>query len=346
MGIKTRYQHWFLSTGSLKKLRFFDSVNVEATLPGKGDLSEEVLVFNAHYDTVTVSPGAIDDGSGVAAVVAAANALSHFEFNRTIKFVLFSGEEIGLLGSRAYVEELYRNDTDILAEFNADMIGYSNETPEDYSILLSTSQDVKWIADEIKNVNEIYEIGVNVSSGWNISANDSRGYSDYWDFLLHGYECVAFWESGHYQYAHTPEDTIEKVNFGYLMDVTKLIVATLAHIADIDVYYPQIIIGAPKRGRTYYEDLTLRKYKYQKTVVIDDILICTKVKQGSVPIEKVVFYYDEEKIFEDIEEPYQFRLNKFSIFRKHVVKVMLIDELGRKAYDEIIFRYINPRLNR
>ena len=77
MGIKTRYQHW---TSWTKKLKFFKSKNIEATVPGNGELSDEVIVFNAHYDTVTVSPGAIDDGSGVAAVVAAANALSHFDF--------------------------------------------------------------------------------------------------------------------------------------------------------------------------------------------------------------------------------------------------------------------------
>ena len=51
-------------------------------------------------------------------------------------------------------------------------------------------------------------------------------------------------------------------------------------------------------------------------------------------------------MFEDTEEPYQWRLNKFSIFRKHAVEVMLIDELGRKAYDKIIFRFINIRLNK
>jgi hypothetical protein len=341
-GLKTRYHEWSKLTGKLRKLRFFNSENVEATIPGKGDLSDELVTVNAHYDTVEVSPGAVDDGSGVAAVVAAANALNYFEFNRTLKFVLFSGEEVGLLGSSAYVQELYKNGTDILAEFNADMVGVPNEA---HTIRISTSDDVDWIFNEIEIVNEIYDIGLDVSRAGRINTSNERGYSDYWDFLLHGYECVAFWQSGSSPYDHSPNDTIDKINFSYLVNVTKLIAAILAHIADIEVYYPQIAIESPKRGRIYLDDLTLRKYKYLKTLVFDDVLICTNVKQGSVPIEKVEFYYDGELMFTDTEEPYQWRLNKFSLIKKHAVKVILYDELGRKAHDKVVFRYINIRLD-
>ena len=59
-------------------------------------LDNSAIIFNAHYDSVAKGPGANDDGSGTVAVLAAAYALSHFDFKRTIKFVTFSGEEIGL----------------------------------------------------------------------------------------------------------------------------------------------------------------------------------------------------------------------------------------------------------
>ena len=59
-----------------------------------------------------------------------------------IKFVLFSGEEVGLLGSRDYVREIYNEGTDVLVEFNADMVGYADESQENHSVRLSKSEDI------------------------------------------------------------------------------------------------------------------------------------------------------------------------------------------------------------
>jgi len=337
MGLDTRYQEWSSWNTNLP-YRLFRSENIEATLLGNGDLSDEVLIFNAHYDTVKDAPGAIDDGSGVAAVLMAAYVLRQFDFNRTIKFVTFSGEENGLLGSRAYVNEIYDDDTDVLVEFNADMIGYAVTADEGKNLSVSATEDARWIVDEIKHVSNNYEINLNVQGPWIIQPGGNRRGSDYHDFALHGYEAVAFWESGHYEYGHSPEDTIDKVNFSYLVNMTKLIVASLAH--DIDVYYPQIRIGAPRRGRLYYDDRTIKNLKYEKTWVIDNFLICTEVKPGDAPIDRVEFFYDGKLLYNDTEMPYQFRLNERSI-KKHTIEVILHDEIGRTARDQITFRFTN-----
>ena len=68
---------------------------------------EQVVLVGAHLDSWDLSPGATDDGTGVAAVIAAARAIhaSGVLPDRTIRFVLFTGEEQGLLGSQAYVEQ-------------------------------------------------------------------------------------------------------------------------------------------------------------------------------------------------------------------------------------------------
>ena len=68
---------------------------------------EQVVLVGAHLDSWDLSPGATDDGTGVAAVIAAARAIhaSGVRPDRTIRFVLFTGEEQGLLGSHAYVEQ-------------------------------------------------------------------------------------------------------------------------------------------------------------------------------------------------------------------------------------------------
>jgi hypothetical protein len=67
---------------------------------------DEVVILGAHIDSWDLGTGATDNGTGVAAVLEAARALakSGLKPKRTIRFVLFTGEEEGLLGSRTYVK--------------------------------------------------------------------------------------------------------------------------------------------------------------------------------------------------------------------------------------------------
>jgi aminopeptidase YwaD len=344
-GIDSRYQYWESFSDRLP-LRYYKDKNVIGRLEGIDSSADDIIVFNAHYDTVKVSPGANDDGSGVVAVLAAAYILRNFEFNRTVEFVLFSGEEIGLLGSRAYVEELYENDTELLVEFNADMIGYAETKTGGRNVSISSTSDALWMVDKIRYVNQNSGINFNIRSSWSIEPYRARGGSDFYDFCQYGYEVIAFWQSEwNRDYFHTPEDTIENMNISYYVNMTKLIIGSLAYMADVENTNPQIKIGAPRRGMLYFEDQKIRKLKHDKIRVIDDILICTEVKAGDAPIEKVEFYYDDKLIFTDTEAPYQYRLNKFSI-RRHMIKVIVYDEKGRNASDTIRIHYINLLKNR
>ncbi len=345
-GLETRYQEWATFNTRLP-LRHYKGKNIEATLNGTNKDCDEILIFNAHYDTVKESPGANDDGSGVVAVLAAAYILNNFEFNRTIKFVTFSGEEVGLIGSRAYVKEIYENNEELIVEFNADMIGYAETAQGGRNVTLSPTEDAHWIVEEIKSVNDNYDINFNINTGGIIEPGGSRGGSDYYDFVLYGYEAVAFWESEwNRDYFHNPEDSIEHINFSYFVNVTKLIVGSLAHLADnTEINYPMLRIESPKRGRLYFEDRTLRVFRHHRTIVIDDVLICTEVKPGDCPIEKVEFYFDNKLKHTDTEKPYQWRINQRSL-RKHTIKAVAYDEKGRTTSDQIDFRFINLMLKR
>ena len=79
--------------------------NVVGEIRGS-QLPEEMVLLGAHLDSWDLSPGATDDGTGVAVVIAAARLIhdSGIAPSRTIRFVLFTGEEQGLLGSQAYVQ--------------------------------------------------------------------------------------------------------------------------------------------------------------------------------------------------------------------------------------------------
>jgi len=98
-------------------------VNVEGVLPG--EIAEEI-VLSAHYDSVPQSPGAADDASGCGVALAAAAELRRTPLRHTVRVVLFDGEEIGLRGSRSWLEERgAAAGRRILADLNLEMVGWN-----------------------------------------------------------------------------------------------------------------------------------------------------------------------------------------------------------------------------
>ena len=109
-------------------------VNVIATLsPARASATPatRTIVVSAHYDSrasdimdsTSDAPGADDDGSGTALVLELARVLSPYEFNTTIVFACFSGEEQGLLGSSAWLRRLQADGMQIVAVLNNDIVG-------------------------------------------------------------------------------------------------------------------------------------------------------------------------------------------------------------------------------
>lgn len=122
--------------------------NVEAVLPSRG-LPGTVLV-TAHLDSTAArapgyqphldpAPGADDDGSGVAGVLAAARTVltlaEHIDLpRREFRFVLFNAEEQGLVGSRAYARDQAVRGVDIVAVLQLDMIGFNAVAPPTFEL--------------------------------------------------------------------------------------------------------------------------------------------------------------------------------------------------------------------
>lgn len=106
--------------------------NVIALLPGRDDrLAHQTVMVSAHYDHIgvrgsegdTIYNGANDDATGTAAVLAIAEALVAAPPRRSVLFVAFCGEELGLLGSRHYAEHPVRPLADVVAHVNLEMLG-------------------------------------------------------------------------------------------------------------------------------------------------------------------------------------------------------------------------------
>jgi hypothetical protein len=301
---------------------------------------DEIIIFNAHYDTVKRTVGAVDDGSGTVGVLAAAYVLCQYTFKRTMEFVAFSGEEEGTLGSHAYARDLYDHHTPVLVEFNADMIGKATSTETGKTMRLSLTEDVGWIADIMENTTKEYGLNFTITRWQMIDRDAKSGWSDYFQFTQLGYESVVVWPGEWDPNMHTSRDDMSNVNISYLVNITRHIAATMAILADMDIEQPQLSIVHPRFGKIFVNDNEQKTYKYKTPIILNDTHIHVDVKQGSNPIEKVEFYYDNRLLLTDTQTPYETMLNNPSI-GFHKIKVTTYDTLGATATDEMKILFIN-----
>lgn len=217
MGLEVRYHNYTDFTVSGR--------NVEATLPGTG--SDNIFIICGHYDSVASSPGADDDGSGVAAVLAAAEVMRNYEFFHTIRFVAFSGEEQGLIGSSHYAEDAYAANETIIAVLNADMIGFAPLPSDGTKGKIFENDASEWIVQYSQVVSQNYwdYIGIELTP-----QGESWG-SDHYSFWQYGYDAVFYHEYNFNDYYHSANDTINHMNLSYSSRFTRLILATLAEMA-------------------------------------------------------------------------------------------------------------------
>jgi len=183
-------------------------------------LREECVVIGAHLDHCGCHmgfhfAGADDNASGSAAVMAAAGAFSRLgtKPKRPVLFVLFGGEEMGLLGSTHFADHLPSPFSQVDAMFNLDMVGegdgtgcaYSAEPPELKAVLESSDQQVH----TLKKTHIIKRIGVRSS--------------DFAPFFQKGVPCASFWSNGPHLHYHQTGDTIYRINPDMLADAARLV---------------------------------------------------------------------------------------------------------------------------
>ncbi len=219
MNLEVRFHNW--SYGG------YSDRNVEATLFGRNSSNNEIYLICAHYDSVPDSPGTDDDGSGVATVMVVAKILQQYGCDHTVRFVTFSGEEQGLLGSHEYANEAYTNGDNIIAVLNADMIGYAETWSGGNKITIRQNEASIWLTDFISNVSQLYRDYIQLDI---IPEFDPYGYSDHFSFWQFGYDAIQYREYETNPFYHTSGDTIENMNITYAIKVCKLALATLAEL--------------------------------------------------------------------------------------------------------------------
>jgi Zn-dependent M28 family amino/carboxypeptidase len=189
-----------------------DLQNVVGLLKGTNAMPREVLIVGAHYDSVTNSPGATDNGAGVAIVLEQARLLSRMSFAYDIKFAFWNGEEIGGKGSRAYVKEAVEKKEPIALYLNYDSVGFDKG-----QCLL----DLMYNSLSEKVAQRVVEINERQKMGYTLTQNTKKCFSDHRPFRDAGF-CALMFHCSEHGPAHTPKDTPDQVSTAYAWKNAKL----------------------------------------------------------------------------------------------------------------------------
>lgn len=231
-----------LTTTDSNNIFFGD--NVAGLLIGT-DLKQEVVVVSAHYDHLgnsgkRIFHGADDNASGTATILSVATlfdslAQRGIRPRRSILFVLFSGEEGGLLGSQYFVKHSPIPFNQFMCDLNVDMIGrvdHAHRKKPNYCYLITGKKNNKLLkVAEVSN-NESVKLALNQGGYDTVNDPEQHFYrSDHYNFAELDIP-ILFFTSGQHTDYHQPSDTADKINYEVLRKRATLVFQTAWHVAN------------------------------------------------------------------------------------------------------------------
>lgn len=205
------------------------STNVVARRAGIGPAPRRAVLVTAHLDSINLegsatapSPGADDDGSGSAGAIEIARALKDVANIHDLAFILFGGEEQGLIGSKHFVRSLSAlQRSRVNAVVNMDMIGTLN-TPAP-TVLLEGRVISQPLLDGLADAAARY-------TGLAIETSVNAANSDHVSFLDKGIPAVLTIEGADStnDQIHTSRDTLDRINFDLALEILRMNTAFVA----------------------------------------------------------------------------------------------------------------------
>ena len=339
MGLDVEFHEW--------KYDIFESRNVVATLPGKDQTSNAIFILSAHYDTFQGSPGANDDGSGVVAIMTIAEILSSYSFNHTIRFIAFSGEEVGTYGSYIYAREAYNKGDNIVAVLNLDIIGYAETSIGGKIIRFFHESPSDWIASFAQEIALKYydNLNISVESLPNYPGADNQAFVDY------GYDGVWIAQHDSNRVGHSPNDTLGNINISYQMKTTKIMLAIATELA-VKPINIQVIITSPLEGMGYINNKPVIELGFPDNFFqrLRGITIAFGRPMSTVEVisnenvKYVVFSINDAFTLWDSEPPYEWEIQGkyYPLIGRHKLKVFAYSESGEYDTDEMEIIFFTP----
>lgn len=218
-------------------------VNVGGVLPGADpELAREVVVVSAHFDHVGIRPprpgtpaeaegdsiynGADDDATGVAAVLEVARSMARDDPPaRTVLFLLITGEEMGLLGTRWYLEHPAVPLEQTVANLNVEMLGRPGPN---YG-----GEGMGWLTGYPRSTlgKTLTDAGLAVKP----DPFPDRGLffgSDNIAFAMEGIVAHTLSSSDLHEDYHTPDDEVDRIDFGSMTRVVETLIQAVRILAD------------------------------------------------------------------------------------------------------------------
>jgi Zn-dependent M28 family amino/carboxypeptidase len=225
--------------------------NIEAEIRGTAK-PDEIIVIGAHYDSVDESPGADDNASGTAALLALARRHSAIKPLRTIRFVAFVNEEpphfqTGDMGSVVYARRCAERKEKIVGMLSIESVGFyrdeegSQTYPPLLSVFFPTRGNFVAFAGNLgslgllrRSIRTFREVAEIPSEGAALpEVVREIGWSDQWSFWRYGYRGImvtdtAPFRNPHYHTAHDVPETLDYARFARVVDGLVAVVRGLA----------------------------------------------------------------------------------------------------------------------
>lgn len=230
------------------------SVNLIIEIPGISRAGEIVIV-GAHYDSVTGSAGANDNGSGVASLLEISRLIKNSNNARTIRLIAFTNEEPPFflrrdMGSRVYASRARRQQENIVGMLSLETMGYyseeasSQEYPFPFGFFYPDTADfIGFVANissrnlmkfclEAFRRNTMFPSEGTAAPGWITGI----GWSDHWSFWREGYRAIMVTDTAFFRYEpyHTRRDTPEKIDYDRLARVTLGLAEVITDLANTE----------------------------------------------------------------------------------------------------------------
>src|SRR5690606_1709524 len=230
--------------GARRGKTYPESENILAFIEGT-EKTHEIIVLSAHYDHVgknkagEIFNGADDDGSGTVALMEIAEAFQLAKKagkapKRSVLFLHVTAEEIGLVGSKYYVENPVFPLANTVANLNIDMIGRSDLENKGKNYVYVIGSDK--LSTSLKKINEASN-GATVNLELNYKYDDPNDpemlyyRSDHYNFAKNNVPAAFYFDGIHEDY-HRPTDTPEKIDYELLKKRTQLVFATAWELAN------------------------------------------------------------------------------------------------------------------
>jgi len=198
-----------------KYIKQYKTSNIIATIKGKSD---SIIAFSAHYDHLgelenTYFPGANDNASGVSMVIDIGRELANEDNSKTIALLFFTGEEVGLIGSKYFVENPTFNLKKIKYLFNLDVIGSGEK-----GITIVNGKIYQSLAVELSKIN------IDKKLNLDIQIREASNNSDHAPFYIHGIPSVFIYAKGQTGPYHHPEDNLLNLSLAKYNEIVKLLI--------------------------------------------------------------------------------------------------------------------------